>query len=210
MLCFCEYSYSNEKPILVETCYIDNNYVLLYKIINWWNDSAPGDDNILCGNTLRCDTKGISTIRYNSVEKLLTISTNSDIEGLVSIFKECKSCKGLPYFTCTYLNEKYFEKITVENAFDITTIINTIKIKNVTNKQAQQLINIEEYIAIELKGIIGGLLLENGKIALHQNGNFLKSCPQSHEGRTKGFKTTLAIKNYITNEILVKYTAVIN
>ncbi len=52
-LSFCDYSYSKEEPLFAETCYIDSSYVLLYKIINWWNDSEPGADNILCGNTLK-------------------------------------------------------------------------------------------------------------------------------------------------------------
>jgi len=68
-LCLCEYSYSKEKPLFAETCYIDNSYVLLYKIINWWNDSEPVYDNMICGDTLKCKISGISTIQYDSVSE---------------------------------------------------------------------------------------------------------------------------------------------
>lgn len=204
-----DYSYSNEKPLFSETCYIDNSYVLLYKIINWWNDSEPDYDNMICGNTLRCKISGISTIQYDSVKELLTISTNSDIEDLVSIFKECENCTGPSYFKCTYLNEKYFGKVTTEDTLAINTTINTIGIKSVALKHARQMIDIEGYIAIELEGLIGGLLLENGKITFHQNGTFLKSCSQSPNSLLKQSKTFLTIKNSSTMEILAKYTAVI-
>ncbi len=122
----CEYAFSKEKPAVAETCYLDNNYVLLYKIINWWNDSQTDEDNIICGNFLKCEATGISQVRYNAEKELLTIKTDSNIQDILSIFKQCKVCWGPSSFKCTYLNEKYFENNSVENASKITGSINTI------------------------------------------------------------------------------------
>ncbi|WP_028581306.1 hypothetical protein [Desulfogranum japonicum] len=204
---FSSYDYllSKEESILTEKCYIDNNYVLLYKIINWWNDSSSDEDNIVCGDTLRYVVTGVSIIHYDNKKELLTISTNSYLEDLVSLFKECRECEGPSYFKCSYINEKYFGKTQIENALDVHGTINAVRFKSITNKQAQFLIENEKYIAITLEGVVGGLILENGKIALHHSGNFLKSCPQSRKGSVKKYRTTLTIKNYLTNDILATY-----
>lgn len=205
----CEYSYSKDT-FFAETCYLEDDYVLLYKIINWWNDSEPGDDTFICSNHLRCELLGMSKLRYDSVVGSLTIRSNYQIEELLSIFKECKECKGPSHFICTYLNEKYFGTIAAKNIPPIYSTINSISIKGIANRQALQLIENEQKIGIEIKGIIGGLLLENGKIAFHQAGNFLKACPQSAKNQTDQAQTFITIKNFDKDEILARYKMVIN
>ena len=37
----------NNDAFCSETYYIDNNRVLLYKIINWWYDCLPEESNLL-------------------------------------------------------------------------------------------------------------------------------------------------------------------
>lgn len=207
-LCICDYSYSNGKPLFTEICYLDDNYVLLYKIINWWNDSEPGDDHLICGTTLKCKIKGNLNIHYDNDQELLTIRVNSNIEELVSIFKECESCRGPSYFRCSYLNEKYFGKVDAVDTLVIHSTINTIEIQGVPRNQYLQIHNIEEFITVEIKGKVDGLLLENGKIALHQNGDFFKSCPQSSKGLPQQSETVLTIKNDNTKEVLAQYTII--
>jgi len=50
-----------------------------------------------------------------------------------------------------------------------------------------------------LEGVVGGLL--NGKIALHQAGNFLKTCPEASQGLVDSFPFFLKIINSHTKEV---------
>jgi hypothetical protein len=59
-----------------------------------------------------------------------------------------------------------------------------------------------------LGGFIGGLLLLNGKIALHQAGYFLKNCSDSHQKLNNSFPITLNIINSHIEEVLATYIAI--
>lgn len=208
-LCLFEYSYSKEHSFFAEKCFIDNRYVLLYKVINWWNDNAIDDNNFICSRRLRCELVGMSELLYNSTTSSLTIKSNYQIEDLISVFKECKKCKGPSYLICTYLNNKYFGSNPVKSIRPIYPTINFIVIQGITDKNANRLIINQEKIGIELEGTVGGLVLKNGKIAFHQNATFLKSCPESSQNQTDRFQTYLTIKNMETGEILAKFKTVI-
>lgn len=203
----CNNTYSKDS-FFAEMCYLEDNYVLLYKIINWWNDSAPDDDHIICGNHLRCELMGKSKLRYNNNDSSLLIESTYHIEELISFIQECKEGGGPTYFVCSYLNQKYFGTTPIQDILPIYSSINSIVLAGIIKKQALHLIEREQKIGLEVGGRIAGLLLNNGKIATHHGGNFLKSCPQPHQNRNNFAPAFLIIKNLDNDEILAKYTVV--
>ena len=73
-------------------------------------------------------------------------------------------------------------------------------INNIGKIQGRIIRSIEKDIAFELEGFVGGLL--NGKIALHQVGNFIKTCPAASHSRYDSFPISLIIFNSHTKEVL--------
>ncbi len=68
----------------------------------------------------------------------------------------------------------------------------------------------EKNITIELEGTVGGLLLDNGKIALHQAGKFFKLCSNPPKSQVVQSQTFLTVKNSLSGGIIAKYTTVID
>ncbi len=125
---------------------------------------------------------------------------------MISIFKQCKRCFGPSYLKCTWLNSKYFgngEAVIVQNEL---SNISTLIINNVEKNKARLIRGIKKDIVFVLEGVIGGLL--NGKIALHQEGNFLKPCPENSQNRAESFPISLKIFNSNTKEVLATYSAI--
>ena len=79
---------------------------------------------------------------------------------------------------------------------------------NIGRDQARQFKRIEQDIAFEVEGRIGGLL--NGKLALYQKGNFLKTCSNTEETQENGDNHPIVFKivRFDTKEVLAEYSAV--
>lgn len=209
LIVVCNNSYSKEDTPFPEACYLENSYVLLYKIINWWNDSVDGDSSFICNNNLLCEVKGQSHITVNNQNNTISIGTSSHIEDLISIFKECSNCTGPSHLKCTYINANYFGNIPLSEVALIGETINSLTITGVPSNKASSLRQIEEKISIQVEGVIGGLLIGSSKIALHQSGYFLKECANSQQNENIQSQTLLTIKNVETDEILAKYKMII-
>ena len=156
----------NHDALCSETYYIDNNRVLLYKIINWWYDCLPEESNRLCGSLIKYQSKDNAQVEYYEAEMILKLQIKGGFADLLSIFKQCKRCFGPSYLQCTWLNKKYFgngEAAIVPN--ELPTI-RAFVINNIDKKQVRLIRSAEKDIVFVLEGVIGGLL--NGKIALHQ------------------------------------------
>ena len=190
-----------------EKCYLDNNYVLLYKIINWWNDCTPDDEYLLCNNQLKCELYNSTNIKYDDENQLLIFNSKYYIEELISIFSECENCKS-HLFKCTYINNEYFGNIKAESARIIDSTINSITINNVSKNQVNRLLKQVKFIKIEIEGKVGGLLLGSGRIALHQRGNFLKKCPTQVQNHSNTSEISITVKNMEDNDIIVKFETI--
>jgi len=196
----------NHGAFCSETYYIDNNRVLLYKVINWWYDCLPEESSLLCGSLIKCQSKGNVQVEYNEAEMILSLQIKGGFANLLSIFKQCEQCFG-PYLKCTWLNKKFFgrgEALIVSN--EVPTMSAFI-INNIDKKQGRLIRSIEKDIIFELEGVIGGLL--NGKIALHQAGNFIKDCSGDLQNRNDSSPISLKIINPHTKEVLAKYSAIL-
>jgi len=94
--------------VCAEKYYIDDNRVLLYKIINWWYDSLVEESQQLCGRTIRCQSNGNIQIEYDADKMRLKLKTRESFADLLSVFKQCEKCWGSSYLTLTWLNKEYF------------------------------------------------------------------------------------------------------
>lgn len=197
----------NHDVFCSETYYIDNNRVLLYKVINWWYDCLPEESNQLCGRCIKWQSKGNAQVEYNETEMILKLQIKGGFADLLSTIKQCELCFDPPYLKCTWLNKKYFgsgKAVIVSNELPA---MSAFIIHNVDKKQGRLVRSLEKDIIFELEGVIGGLL--NGKIALHRTGNFIKTCPGTPESRDDSSPISLKIINAHTKEVLAKYSAIL-
>ena len=191
-----------------ETYYLENNRVLLYKIINWWYDCLPEESTQLCGSLVKCQSKGDTQVEYNETEMVLKLQIRGGFGRLLSIFKQCEKCYGPSYLKCIWFNKKYFgsgEAVIVTT--DLPTVGDFI-FNNIDNIHSRRIKSIEEDIVFELEGKVGGLL--NGRIALHHAGNFIRTCPKVSQRNDEFSSTTLKIINSYTEEVLAKYSTILN
>jgi hypothetical protein len=189
------------------TFYIDNNSVLLYKVINWWYDCLPEESDQLCGRLLKYQIMDHAKVEYNEAEMILKLGIKGGFTDQLIIFKQCEGCIGPSYLKCTRLNKKYFGNGVAINISKDFSTESTLRIKNVDKKHGQLIMSLEHDIVFESEGAIGGLL--NGKIALHQAGTFLRNCPEVSDDRSKNFPITFKIINSHTKEVLAEYTAIL-
>lgn len=203
LLCF---HIADHDAFCSETYYMNNNRVLLYKIINWWYNCLPEEESELCGSLIKCENKDNAQVQYYEAEMILKLKINNGLADLLSVFKQCKQCFGPSYLKCTWLNKKYFgsgEAAIVSN--DLQTISAFI-INNIDENHGRRIQSIEKNIIFEIEGTIGGLV--SGQIALHQVGNFIKTCPESSHGRDDSLPISLKIINSNTKEVLATYSAI--
>ena len=193
-------STTSNRAVCSEKYYINNNKVLLYKIINWWYDSLPEESHQICGSLIRCQTKDNIRIEYNAIEMKLRFNAKESFADLLSIFKECKQCWGPSYLELTWLNKEYFG----DGKFMTSADKYSYTFSHIERTNAQRIQSLADVIGLELEGVICGLM--NGKIALHHSGNLLKTCQTDSEKQDKIFPITLKIVNYQTEEILAKLT----
>ncbi|MCP4024579.1 MAG: hypothetical protein GY729_22255 [Desulfobacteraceae bacterium] len=184
-----------------ENYYIDNKRVLLYKIINFWYDCLEEESQLLCQSPIRCKSKGRTQVRYDSVDKALTLEIRDGFAGLLSIFNPPDSCSGPSAFVCTFLNPKYFGSGGSVVHQDKSLGIRQIEFLKINSNQATQIRAMATDITGVLEGRIGGLM--NGRIALHPCGDFIKGCQAQAQNQ---YPITLQLFNSITNETLATYS----
>ncbi len=199
-ICFCtmpNFAACSEKY------YINNKWVLLYKVINWWYDSLPEESHLLCGDHIECRSEGNIQIVYDAIEMKIRLSTKENFADLLSVFKQCEQCWGPSYLTSTWLNEKYFGGGKYVTSRDKCTTLNSYLFGKIERINAIRIKNIENDIGLELEGSILGLM--DGKIALHQSGTLLKTCQMD---KNKGGYPPISLKivNYKSGEILANFS----
>ena len=187
---------------LSEKYYIDNQNVLLYKIINWWYDSQPRENSLICGKAIKCDNIGNAFIEYTKSRSVLKVSIQNGLADQLSIFKTCDGCSGPSYLRCTWQDEKYFGKGKAAP----TKNLNQFTFLDIDKIHARILKDIEKEIVFVVEGNILGLMTD-GKIALHNTGTILKKCPGDTDKKGDIFPITVMIKNARYDEIIARYLA---
>jgi len=186
-----------------EAYYINNNHVLLYKIINWWYDCLAEESELLCESTIKCRVQDDIRIKYNVAEMKLAIGIPGGFAHQLSLLGPLSNSYEL---ACTSLNRTYFSKSEAKNISGGLPILGALVIHRVGKTQGLQIQRMEKDIVFELDGIISGLV--NGKIALNHKGSFIKTCPDAARTGAPGFPVHLRIMNSNTKEVLATYAAV--
>lgn len=202
----CVNAYGYDPEELPERYYINDNGVLLYKIIDWWYYSLSEESDRFCGSTLTYQIRDNAGIEYNEAEMILKLKIQKGFTDMISIFKGCGNCFGPSYLKCTSLNRNYFGNGVAMNVSKEFQAESTLMIKNVDREHARRILISESDIVFEVEGVIGGLL--DGKIALHQAGTFRRNCPEAFDGRGNNFPVTLKVLNSRTKEPLLRYTVI--
>ncbi len=192
---------AHQKACCEENYYIDNQRVLLYKIINWWYDCLPEESILLCGSPIKYENRGNAHILYNDSEKKLTLGINGGFADMLALFKQCQGCPGPSHFDCTWLNRKYFSNGQAK----MFSRRLPITIENVDRNQTRIIRSMAHHLVFAVEGVIGGLM--NGRIALHPSGDMLKNCPKPGPF-DEAFPIRLKLFNSKTNEILATYHAI--
>lgn len=199
--------YANSSDLYSNFQYVNNKQVLLYKIMNWWNIENNKNEITPCNKSIKYKKIENIQVKYNSSSKELTFLFKNSFANLVDVLKQYKNCYGSSYLKNIFLNKKYFNNGTTENITKELSEIEKLTFHNISKKEAFEIINIEKDITLVLEGVIGGLLLENNKISLHQAGKFFRTCPKKGK---EDFPINFTIIKNSTDEILVRYTAIWN
>jgi len=199
--------FSNTSELYSNLQYINNKQVLLYKIMNWWNINDKVDELTPCHKIIKYERIGNIEVKYNKISKELTFLFKNSFANLVDIIKECKNCYGPTYLKNIFLNKDYFKHSKMKNIKKELSDLKKIVFKNGKQVEAKKITAMETNILLVLEGNIGGLLLKNNNIALHQAGDFFRSCS---EKKKEDFPILFTISNHKTGVILLKSTAIWN
>lgn len=198
---------ANSSDLYSNFQYVENNQVLLYKIINWWNVESNKNDTSYCNKSIKYLRKNNLNIKYNKTSKELVLTFRDNFAHLVDVFKKCKNCYGPKYLENTFLNKKYFSNAKTDNITIELSDIKSIVLKNVSKGEATKILKFQKDMILILEGISGGLVLENNKISLHPIGNFFRSCPKNDKSK---YPVSFRIINEKTKESLIEYKTIWN
>ncbi|WP_164970279.1 hypothetical protein [Halarcobacter ebronensis] len=173
--------------------YLENNEVLLYKILNWWSNESHENSTEFCFNNLKVRSNKSLNLNYDKKTKILKIYLEEEFADLIYIFENKND-----YLKNVYINKNYFKNSKVRSIRKI----NTISLENISLNQYEKIKKIKNTLAFELEGKIAGLLSFSGKVSFHKNGDFLRPCPQNQNEK---FDIVFKILNLKTDEILVEY-----
>jgi len=185
--------------------YVDNNQVLLYKIMNWWNIDSNQNDITPCNKAIKYKRIGNIKVEYDDKSRELTLVLKNSFAKLVDILKECKNCYGPEYLENIFLNQDYFKNATTKNITKELSLLNKLIFNDVNQREAFKIKNIEKDITLIFEGVIGGLLSGSNNISVHQAGSFFRNCPIKGK---KNFPIKFTIMNKSTNETLVVYSSI--
>lgn len=158
-----------------ETCTIDGNQVLLYKIINFWYDCLPEETGQICGTRLHCQSRGEARVGYTPGEKLLEIRVETGFMRLLAVAGKPGAGAGPGTLNCVMLNRAYFGRGTPAALSESPEETLTFRFYDLDRAHYRKLKRIEKDIAVEVEGPVSGLL--DGRIALVKRDGLLKHCP---------------------------------
>lgn len=188
-----------------QACFLDGHYVLLYKIINWWNDSSTEDESLLCGDTLRCRSRGTVNVMYDQKEKTMVISCSAEYLELLSIIGSCSSCDDPVKLRVRWLNDMILGEMPQTATLTIDSGVCRIFFNNISTSNAEVISAMALDLQMSLSGTIEGLLLADGRIALHKNGVFLKDCGEAKNISKHSSKVQISLSNITTEEVLARF-----
>lgn len=188
-----------------EFYYIEDNRVLLYKIINWWYDALPEEAEQLCGDVIRHHNQGKIHSSYNAGQKTLVLHLPGGFANLLSAAEHGIAVSRPSVYACSQLSRKHFgngtSSVTIEE-FPITNSY-TFRFQPVNTGQYRKILSMLDTLQVILEGTIGGL--QNGKIALYTSNRNLYDCTSNSLSAPAYPPPSLKIVKPDTQELLAEY-----
>lgn len=191
-----------------ERYYIDDQPVLLYKVINWWYDSLPDQSQQLCGHRIKYTFSTDTASSYNADSRQLAIFLPSSFADLLSIFKTGDHCFGPSRLHCEWINGKYFGQSKALDILPAAGGVNRLVFDNFSEADALSVKNTVGKLSLSLEGAVGGLM--NGKIALFTSceSDMLKKCTVSSGVIPEDIRIELRLITVSSKEVLAIYRAI--
>lgn len=177
--------------ICAETYAIDNQRVLIYKIIAWWYDCLPEEAQALCGREIFWQSSRQVRVTYDATKGRLQLQLGDGLADRLSLPSPLKPI---------LLNPLYFNLKTQPALVDPAA--GSFVFSGVDKKNAERFRGIEERIAVDPAGEITGL--EDGRIALWPSTQRIKFCPPQENISA----VRLSIINTIAGEVLAEFEGV--
>lgn len=178
---------------------IDDQPVLLYKIIQWWYDAPTSEIPWACGRALSCRTTDPIQITYTLNDRRLTLRFGAGFAELVSAGAPEA---GIPAMAlrATWLDTNYFHAVTARLYPDPANALGRLSVEGVAPELADRLAAMANRLEVVLSGPVCGLV--DGRIALSHGQGLLKGCPASASPATASRPVTLTLRNRYTNTVL--------
>lgn len=161
-----------------ERYFLNDQRVLLYKIINWWYDANPAEAGQICGDRLRYENNRGWNLHESDNEIRLTHAGGQSCGSLVSLRSHCAHSSTTTFrVQPEWANTEYFEVSDISFEFEEQTTSNrcTIIIDNVSQHLLERMRTGFTELKLTINGRVNGL--GNGKVALLSGGDCYQRCP---------------------------------
>jgi hypothetical protein len=194
----------------LDTCAVDGQPVLLYKIIQWWHDAPATQAPWICGRTLACRTRAPLRVTYLPSVRRLTLHIEAGFAELV--WPELGGKKGVSTrFDPVRIDPAYLDRGVVIFGTDAETDGDPARLclEGVRPQQAKQWIRMAAGLELLLAGPVRGLA--DSRIALVDSPALDKACPQRASGRASPGSTsramTLTLRHRPTDRVLAIFAS---
>ncbi|WP_163340432.1 hypothetical protein [Desulfopila sp. IMCC35008] len=179
--------------------------MLLYKIINWWYYSPPGEGDLLCGDSLEYVNTGNAKVHLSGKKTQMKITIDGGFAPLLSVVNKCETCPAVYTAVGFWQDSQYFsgerphlliEELPFSNEYALT-------IEGIDRKMFETVMAWETDLVFTLSGTVQGL--QNGKIALGGAEDMLGKC-QTVEGEKAHQQTTyFTVSRSVDEPVLMRF-----
>ncbi len=183
-----------------EDYFIEDEWVLLYKVVNWWYTCLEPDAQWLCGQSVRFESHG--EIRVSGEGRKMDLILPKECAGQLSLFRKTKVKN---YFKLAWQHPDYFpvsRGITLPSGL---YSLDRFSVTGIPKEDRRAIRSLIPLLGIQIQGRIRGLT--NNRIALYPvdstTKNQIRSCPEPEDGTP--FPISLAIIHTPSGETLARY-----
>ncbi len=184
-----------------EDYFIEDEWVLLYKVVNWWYTCLEPDVQWLCGQSVRFETHG--EIRVAGKGRKMDLILPKECAGQLSLFK---TTQGKNYFKRIWQHPDYFSRGIILSPALYT--LDRLSVTDIPKEDQSRIRSLIPLLGLQIQGRIRGLT--NNRIALHPvdstTEDQIRSCPEPEDGTP--FPVSLSIVHTPSGEALALYEMV--
>lgn len=189
-----------------ERYFLNDQRVLLYKLINWWYHAAPAEAHQICGDSLRSEITG-GWLRYESESGIkLALAGEYGCGSLISLKTGCgQSPQRSHRVDATWVNTEYFESGQLSFVFEERRETNdcSLVIYNVSEPSLEMLRTAAVGLQLTISGRVNGL--GNGKVALLGGGDCYERCSKPSAAGVLHQSVQIDLVNTFSGETLASF-----